>query len=224
MRLATDLLNDAPALDSPAIVWEECACLLCGSTGVNPLLEAADALGGSAGLSFLIVRCHRCGLCYTNPRPDAVSIRRFYSPERSFDTIELADSLPQMHEPLTALHNAYRLLPVGAKMRITVPNFASLSACWFGPDWHALDLPRHLTHFTPETLRSMLGRAGFVEITIRQRSRPDWIRQSARLSQQRHGATQRTRFLQTRLGSAFFAAWGRLCRSAECLSATATRR
>jgi hypothetical protein len=31
----------------------------------------------------------------------------------------------------------------------------------FGPDWAAYDVPRHLWHFGPNTMRKMVGNAGF---------------------------------------------------------------
>src|SRR2546423_8953704 len=71
MRLAVHLDADSPL----AIAWQECACVLCGGGYLTPLLEAPDV---HSGLRFLIARCNRCGLAYTNPRPDEVSIEQFY--------------------------------------------------------------------------------------------------------------------------------------------------
>src|ERR1017187_678578 len=73
MRLAAILQGDAET--SHSMAWEECPCPLCGSTSYAPLLEAADRIGG---MRFLLVKCARCGLCFTNPRPDLVSIDQFY--------------------------------------------------------------------------------------------------------------------------------------------------
>src|SRR5262245_22412203 len=78
MRLAMSQGSDTPTMDSPGIVWEECACPLCGSASFSPFLEASDPRGGDAGLYIRIVRCNRCGLCFNNPRPDLVSIKQFY--------------------------------------------------------------------------------------------------------------------------------------------------
>ena len=70
MRLAAQ-----PCPAAPAIAWEECACLLCGGIHLTPLFESADP---RTGLSFLVVKCRRCGLAFTNPRPDPISIKQFY--------------------------------------------------------------------------------------------------------------------------------------------------
>jgi hypothetical protein len=59
--------------------WEETDCLLCGHSEADLVLEAADPLPAhQRGLRFAVVRCRHCGLVYTNPRPDAASMSRFY--------------------------------------------------------------------------------------------------------------------------------------------------
>jgi SAM-dependent methyltransferase len=69
----------APAAASgPAIEWEEPNCLLCGGCRWSPLVEAQDTTPGGSGLWFVVVQCHDCGLCFTNPRPTARTIGQFY--------------------------------------------------------------------------------------------------------------------------------------------------
>ena len=53
-----------------------------------------------------------------------------------------------------------------------MPNAGSLQAALFGPRWFHLDLPRHLFHFTPRTLRALLERSG-LEIIGRATIAPD---------------------------------------------------
>jgi SAM-dependent methyltransferase len=60
------------------IEWEEPDCLLCGGRNWSPLVEAPDSTAGGTGLWFAVVQCQDCGLCFTNPRPDAESIGQFY--------------------------------------------------------------------------------------------------------------------------------------------------
>jgi 2-polyprenyl-3-methyl-5-hydroxy-6-metoxy-1,4-benzoquinol methylase len=66
------------AVPGPVIGWEEPNCLLCGSRHWSPLVEAPDSTAGGTGLWFAVVQCQDCGLCFTNPRPDAESIGQFY--------------------------------------------------------------------------------------------------------------------------------------------------
>jgi SAM-dependent methyltransferase len=68
------------ARPGPPVRWDETPCLLCGEDDAEPVLEAADHAPTDAGpgLVFAVVRCRRCGLKYTNPRPDPDSIAGFY--------------------------------------------------------------------------------------------------------------------------------------------------
>ena len=71
----------------PSVEWEETNCLLCGGPNWSTLCEAPDNTDGGTGLWFPVVQCHDCGLCFTNPRPNATSISQFYpsvySPHRT---------------------------------------------------------------------------------------------------------------------------------------------
>jgi SAM-dependent methyltransferase len=58
---------------------------------------------------------------------------------------------------------ATQLKPLGI-FQTTVPNVASLQARLFGRHWLHLDVPRHLYHFTPKTLESVLRSADFSPI------------------------------------------------------------
>ena len=68
---------------------------------------------------------------------------------------------------MQVLREAYRLLVPRGKLIVSVPNIDSLPFRWFGHAWSGLDLPRHLTHFAPWTLRLMLNRAGFFAGRVR---------------------------------------------------------
>lgn len=243
---------------------------MCGSGRQKTVLEAPEP--GDRKLWFAVVRCDRCGLCFTSPRPDVAGMAGFYppdyppyqprggrparparwarlrgrpSPERrtlpvvtgarlldvgcgsgdylarirdqgwsvtgldisptaaataagrygvtvltgtlphpdlrpgSFDAVTFWQSLEHLHDPLAALRAARDLLVPGGRVYVSVPNFAGRSARRFGRDWIGLDLPRHLTHFSPDSLRAMLAAAGLDVLTLRSESRADWVRRSA---------------------------------------------
>jgi SAM-dependent methyltransferase len=70
-----------PTTESRTVVeWEEPACLLCAGRNWSALVEAPDMTAGGSGLWFAVVQCQECGLCFTNPRPSAACIARFYPP------------------------------------------------------------------------------------------------------------------------------------------------
>jgi SAM-dependent methyltransferase len=84
-----------------------------------------------------------------------------YEP-RSFDLICMWHVLEHMRRPDLALQAASEALVPGGALLIAVPNFDSLQARLGGELWFHLDLPRHIFHFTPETLRRLLQDSGFV--------------------------------------------------------------
>lgn len=100
----------------------------------------------------------------------------------SYDMVTMWHSLEHVHEPLEILREAHDLLVPGGRLLIAVPNIASWPYHWFGSSWFGLDLPRHLTHFTPTTLQAMIERAGFQVREVRPIRHADWLRSSARLA------------------------------------------
>lgn len=140
----------------------------------------------------------------------------------SFDVITMWQSLEHVHEPLPVLRAARRLLVPGGRLLVAVPNIDSLPFRWFGASWIGLDLPRHLTHFTPWTLHAMLERAGFRVHPVRQVRHTDWLRASARLAQVAQRGPHWFRWL-TKKPAAGLATWySYFTQQADCLLVAAT--
>jgi SAM-dependent methyltransferase len=77
-----------------------------------------------------------------------------------FDRITMWHSLEHMEDIKSTLRLLAKLLAPKGRLIIAVPNNDSLQAKWFGPRWLHLDVPRHLYHFTPGSLRFSLENAG----------------------------------------------------------------
>ncbi len=77
-----------------------------------------------------------------------------------FDLIILFNVLEHLKNPLSVLEESAKRLAPGGKLVISVPNFQSLQARLAGPVWLHLDPPRHLFHFTPESLELLLSKVG----------------------------------------------------------------
>jgi SAM-dependent methyltransferase len=263
------------------VEWDDSPCPLCGDRDEEPLFEATDPnpAVGQTGLRFLVVRCKRCGLSYTNPRPSPDDIGRFYpadyKPHRrprkleqararphplerllgrpcserrgvlpwsgvgrlldfgcgggsflkrmadqgwdvvgldaavgavrtvqedlglkalvgslphpdlrpcSFEVVTMWHSIEHVHDPVAILREAYRLLIPGGKVIVACPNIDSWAFRRFDTDWFGLDVPRHLTHFTPVTLSVALQTAGLRVASVRTIRHSDWLRSSAKLA------------------------------------------
>lgn len=82
-------------------------------------------------------------------------------PSGSADCLTFWHVLEHLYDPLGWMTEAGRILSDNGKCIIALPNFSSTDSEWFGQRWAALDVPRHLWHFTPEALRHFAARNGF---------------------------------------------------------------
>jgi SAM-dependent methyltransferase len=88
-------------------------------------------------------------------------------PGGHFDAVLLWHVLEHVPDPASLLVEIQRVLRPGGVLLVSVPNFGSPEARLAGPGWFHLDVPRHLVHFTPETLNAALSGAGFKTIGSR---------------------------------------------------------
>lgn len=77
-----------------------------------------------------------------------------------FDLIIIFHVLEHIREPVELLRQCAKRLAPGGRVIVNVPNLASWQSRFAGPKWMNLDAPRHLIHFTPDTLGGTLERAG----------------------------------------------------------------
>lgn len=78
-----------------------------------------------------------------------------------FDRIVFWHSLEHLHRVGQSLDRARELLKPDGMIIFALPNIDSDDARRYGPNWIALDAPRHLYHFTPEALGKLLEKHGF---------------------------------------------------------------
>ena len=82
-------------------------------------------------------------------------------PDAGFDAVVLWHVLEHVSDPGVMLAEIRRLLRPGGVLLVGVPNLASWEARLARDKWFHLDVPRHLTHLTGDSLRRALARAGF---------------------------------------------------------------
>jgi 2-polyprenyl-3-methyl-5-hydroxy-6-metoxy-1,4-benzoquinol methylase len=83
-----------------------------------------------------------------------------FSPE-SFDAISLWHVLEHVHDLYPYLHQIKKILKPAGLVFIAVPNYTSFDAMKYGANWAAYDVPRHLYHYSPTSMRWLLKDAGF---------------------------------------------------------------
>jgi len=81
--------------------------------------------------------------------------------DRSADCITFWHVLEHLYEPGKWMAEASRILKDDGKCIIALPNLDSADARWFGDQWAALDVPRHLWHFSPNALIKFIEDHGF---------------------------------------------------------------
>ena len=168
--------------------------LLDAGCGSGDLLEALrtdgwDVLGVEPSAAAAELARRRHGLDVVTGRFETADL-----PPASFDVVTMTSVLEHLHDPRTALRRARELLrPGGLVAVLFVPRFDSSEAARFGPRWLALDLPRHLTHFTDETLQTLADAVG-----LRVAHREDYSRRhnAAQLVGSRFPSLQKHRFYQ----------------------------
>ena len=79
------------------------------------------------------------------------------------------EHVPDAKETLRRLHS---LLKPGGTLLFSIPNAGCWEVWFFGKCWYAWELPRHLHHFTPESIRKLLQQCGFTDICIMYQRNP----------------------------------------------------
>jgi SAM-dependent methyltransferase len=94
-----------------------------------------------------------------------------YPPE-SFDVITCFDVLEHLYEPLQVMTKVREWLKPEGIFYVQVPNIDSAEARVFGTYWHGLELPRHLFHYSPVSLKFLAESAGLREVSLETQRNP----------------------------------------------------
>lgn len=95
-------------------------------------------------------------------------------PPGPFDAITMWGVLQLVYDPRALLDRLRDRLEPDGVIGIGVSNIRSTGARLFGGRWRGLGLPRHISHFTPETLARLLEWAGY-EVVGRRFETPKWV-------------------------------------------------
>lgn len=84
-----------------------------------------------------------------------------------FDVITLWHVLEHVHDLEKRVQTIHSLLYNDGLAIVAVPNLTSWDSENYGDFWAAFDVPRHLYHFQPDTLKKLFSENGFVHIVSR---------------------------------------------------------
>lgn len=80
--------------------------------------------------------------------------------QASFDAITLWHVLEHVHQLHPYIEQLKKILRPGGKILIAVPNYQSLDSSIYGVYWAAYDVPRHLYHFSPLAMQTLMEQHG----------------------------------------------------------------
>lgn len=87
-------------------------------------------------------------------------------PPATFDAITCFHVFEHLYHPREVLAKVSEWLKPGGVFYTLMPNIDSAGARIFGSYWYALELPRHLYHFSPRSLRCLAHSVGLKEASL----------------------------------------------------------
>ena len=88
-----------------------------------------------------------------------------------FDAVTMWHVLEHVHNLHGYLEQFHHIIKPGGHLVIAVPNYTSYDAQTYGEYWAGYDVPRHLYHFSPESMEQLTNSKGFILETIQ----PMWF-------------------------------------------------
>ncbi|MEO6613376.1 MAG: class I SAM-dependent methyltransferase [Chitinophagaceae bacterium] len=99
------------------------------------------------------------------------SNRIYQLPAASFDAVTLWHVLEHVHDLQGYLAQLKNLLKEDGRLFIAVPNYTSKDAAVYKQDWAAWDVPRHLYHFSPQSMKTLVEKHGLKIVSYK----PMWF-------------------------------------------------
>ena len=91
----------------------------------------------------------------------------FVQPAESFAAITLWHVLEHVHELHSYLQTFQTILKPNGALVIAVPNYTGFDAGYYKEYWAAYDVPRHLYHFSPQSMKQLVSQYGFAVVQMK---------------------------------------------------------
>ena len=143
---------------------------------VNSLAPKKAVLDVGCGTGDFVGTCKNAGWMVQGVEPnktarDLVSSKYGFVPSESFEKanyengslgiITMWHVLEHVHRLDYYLSSYYELLDKNGILVIAIPNYTSYDAQHYQAYWAAYDVPRHIWHFSPDTMMQLCKRYGF---------------------------------------------------------------
>lgn len=79
-----------------------------------------------------------------------------------FDVISLWHVLEHLYNPKKYIQQFHDLLQTNGHLIIAVPNYTSTDGEYYQEAWAGYDVPRHLWHFSPSTIKQLVEYEGYI--------------------------------------------------------------
>ena len=99
---------------------------------------------------------------YSVPVFDEQKLKSF--PKESFSVVTMWHVMEHVHNLKQRIIDIYNLLEKNGFAFIAVPNYTSWDAKYYGKLWAGFDVPRHLYHFSPETIKELFKQSNLEHI------------------------------------------------------------
>jgi SAM-dependent methyltransferase len=116
----------------------------------------------------------------------------------SFDVVTALHVLEHVPDPVAVVRRMLEWLAPDGLVIVEVPNADGLGSALFGSAWSGLELPRHLSHFTPETLERTVRKAGGRVVSCWHQAKPRYYLWSLSHALRDHGWDSLVRVAESR--------------------------
>ncbi len=149
-------------------------------------VKGGSLLDVGSGTGYFVSEMKKAGWMVTGLEPDSgarkvaeeinsiqlsPSVDLFKLSLNQYDAITLWHVLEHIHDLKNYIRKFKLLLKKNGKLFVAVPNYTSLDAEMYKEYWAAYDVPRHLYHFTPSSMKLLMEEAGLKVTDIR----PMWF-------------------------------------------------
>jgi len=139
---------------------------------IKPYLENNNLLDIGSGAGAFLNAVKQKGVDVFGVEPDTetreISVRKYGIDVRNesaltefkpdfFSVITMWHVLEHVHNLEERIKDIKRILAPKGRLFVAVPNHTSFDAVYYKEHWAAYDVPRHLYHFTPVTIRKLFN-------------------------------------------------------------------